>query len=397
AETEVIALQPKAPWLGTKKQFQDHYDLWEVANTENLPFLEYTPDERAPGPPQRVAPPVASQAIIEGKARNSEDMKAVIGIYDASLGAKSNETSGIAIARRDAQGDTGTYVYHDNFALAIERTAEIVNDLFPKIYDTQRTVQILGDDGKPDIVDINKPQIVNGVEQVLHDMTSGAYDVVMESGPNYATKRELAQDAMTEFIRAFPPAAPVMGDLYAKSMDWPNAEEIGERLEELLPPPIKAKLQADRQKREQASGQPPSPEQLKEEADKEQAQQLAQQAQALQMAEAQAKVREAEARAVKAEADAKKAMADAARSEIEAEKAKVGLAQTHMDNLRDVERHGAEMARDAQEHAQDTAHKQDKHEAELVILGVNTQRAGEKHDETMKQMRAPKPEPAGAE
>jgi hypothetical protein len=89
-------------------------------------------------------------------------MKAVIGIYDASLGAKSNETSGIAIARRDAQGDTGTFVYHDNFALAIERTGEIINELFPKIYDTQRTIRSSGDDGKPDMVEINKPQMSTG-------------------------------------------------------------------------------------------------------------------------------------------------------------------------------------------------------------------------------------------
>jgi hypothetical protein len=94
AETEVIALQPKSPWIGTKKQFEKNYDLWETANTENHPFLEYTPDSAHPGPPTRVQPPVGSPAISEAKVRNSEDMKAVIGIYDSSLGAKSNETSG---------------------------------------------------------------------------------------------------------------------------------------------------------------------------------------------------------------------------------------------------------------------------------------------------------------
>jgi hypothetical protein len=389
AETEVIALQPKAPWLGTKKQFQDHYDLWETANTEAHPFLEYTPDPQAGGPPQRVQPPVASQAIIEGKQRNSEDMKAVIGIYDASLGAKSNETSGIAIARRDAQGDTGTYVYHDNFALAIERTAEIVNELFPKIYDTMRTVQILGDDGKPDMVEINKPQMVNGVKQVLNDMTSGSYDVVMESGPNYATKREQSQDGMTEFIRAFPPAAPVMGDLYAKAMDWPNAEQIGERLEELLPPPIKAKLQADRQKREQAAGQPPSPEQQQEQQNQQAAQQQAQQAQDMQMAEAQAKVEEAQARAAKAKADAEKAAADAEKAKYEAATAKANWAQTHMDNLRDIERHDVDMTRGAVDHRRSHAHAMDRHGAEMTILGLDASRAGEKHEAQLDQMKAP--------
>jgi hypothetical protein len=394
AETEVIALQPKAPWIGTENQFKKHYDLWETANTENHPFLEYTPDPQAPGPPQRVQPPVASQAIIEGKARNSEDMKAVIGIYDASLGAKSNETSGIAIARRDAQGDTGTYVYHDNFALAIERTAEIVNELFPKIYDTQRTVQILGDDGKPDLVEINKPQMVDGIKRVLNDMTSGSYDVVMEAGPNYATKREQAQDGMTEFIRAYPPAAPVMGDLYAKAMDWPHAEEIGERLEELLPPPIKAKLQADRQKREQASGQPPSPEMQQEMQAQQAAQQQAQQAQAMQMAETQAKVEEAQARAVKAKADAEKAEADAEKAKYEAAKARADLANAHMDNLRTIEAHDHEMARGEVNHRRQHAHEMDRHSVDMAERGINAYRAGEKHDLTMEQMAQPQEEPA---
>jgi hypothetical protein len=396
AETEVIALQPKAPWLGTQKQFEKHYDLWETANTENHPFLEYTVDPGAGGPPQRVQPPVASQAIIEGKQRTSEDMKAVIGIYDASLGAKSNETSGIAIARRDAQGDTGTFVYHDNFALAIERTAEIINELFPKIYDTQRTIQILGDDGKPDIVDINKPQIVDGVEKTLHDMTSGSYDVVMERGPSYATKREQAQDAMTEFIRAFPPAAPVMGDLYAKSMDWPHAEEIGERLEELLPPQIKAKLQADKMKREQSSGQPPSPEMQQEMAAQQQQQQLAQQAQAMQMAEAQAKVEEAQAKAAKAKADAMKAEADAEKAKYEAATAKANWAQTHMDNLRDIEMHDADMVRGETDHRRQDTHERQRHDADMTILGLNAYRDGEQHEARLEQMAQPK-EPASVQ
>jgi hypothetical protein len=403
AETEVIALQPKSPWVGTKKQFEKNYDIWETANTENHPFLEYTPDPAHPGPPTRVQPPVGSPAISEAKIRNSEDMKAVIGIYDSSLGAKSNETSGIAIARRDAQGDTGTFVYHDNFALAIERTGEIINELFPKIYDTQRTVQILGDDGKPDLVEINKPQMVNGIKKVMHDMTSGSYDVVMEQGPNYATKRQQAQDGMTAFIQAFPPAAPLMGDIYAKSMDWPHAEEIGERLEEALPPQVKAKLAADRQQRERQAGKPPSPEEQQAEQQQQEAQQKAQAAEQMQFAELQAKVKEAEAKAAKAEADARKAVADAEKAETEAATAKANWAETHMTNLRRIEQHDHDQARGHVAHAQETQHAQDRHEIDLTVKGFGELRAqqqheqgAEKHDVTIKAMKAPKPEPAEA-
>jgi hypothetical protein len=393
AETEVIALQPKSPWIGTKKQFEQHYDLWETANTEAHPFLEYTVDPAAPGPPQRVQPPVGSNAISEAKLRNSDDMKAVIGIYDASLGAKSNETSGIAIARRDAAGRHRNLRLSRQFRPSDRAHRRDHQRTIPQDLRHAAHVQILGDDGKPDMVEINKPQLVNGVEQVLHDMTSGSYDVVMEQGPSFATKREFAQAAMTEFIRAFPPAAPVMGDIYARNMDWPQAEEIGERLEELLPPPIKAKLQADRQKREQAAGKGPSPEQEQEAQAQQAAQQQAQQAQAMQMAEAQAKVEEAQARADKAKSDAKKAAADAEKAEYEAQTAKANWAQTHMSNLRDVERHDVDMTRSHVEHSRDHAHAMDRHGADMTILGLEARRAGEKHDLTMEQMAQPE-EPA---
>ena len=259
AETEVIALQPKAPWIGTEKQFSSHYDIWETANTENHPFLEYTADPQAPGPPQRVAPPVASQAIMLGKQQASEKMRAVVGIYDASLGARSNETSGVAIRRRDAQADTGTFVYHANFSMAIQRTGQIIVDLCPHIYDSYRMIRIIGDDGKQDTAEINKPTLRDGMEIVQNDITAGSYDVVTVAGPSYATRREESAEAMTAFMQAVPGAGAVLGDIYAKMQDWPDAQEIGERLETILPPAIKAQLKAKNQD-PNAPPQPPTPE-----------------------------------------------------------------------------------------------------------------------------------------
>lgn len=259
AETEVIALQPKAPWIGTRKNFEKDYDLWDTANTENHPFLQFTPDPANPGPPQRVQPPVASQAIIMGRQKASDMMRAVVGIYDAALGAKSNETSGVAIRARDAQGDTGTYVYHSNFALAIQRTGQILVDLAPHVYDTERTMRIIGDDGKPSTTKINRRVMEDGKEKVRNDITTGSYDVMTMEGPSYATRRDEARDGLTAFIQAFPAAAPVLGDVYAKMQNWPDADKIGERLEELLPAPIKAKLKQERVD-PNAPPEPPSPE-----------------------------------------------------------------------------------------------------------------------------------------
>ncbi|MEZ0171034.1 portal protein [Microvirga sp. TS319] len=295
AQTEIVALQPKAPFIGTEKQFEQYQDIWETANTVNHPYLVYAPDGNAP-PPSRVQPPVSSQGVDAGVALAAEDMKAVTGIYDASLGNRSNESSGRAILARQQEGDTGTYVYIDNFARAIRHTGKILIDLIPKVYDTARTIRILGEDGKVDVVEINQPFGMDegGKPIIKNDVTVGAYDVVLEMGPSYNTKRREAKDGMTAFIQSAPGAAPLILDLIAKAQDWPNATEIAERLEVMLPPPVKA-LKAEKEgKPLPPEMQPPQPGPMDE-------------------LELQAKQADVEAK----KAQARKAIAEADKAEIE--------------------------------------------------------------------------------
>lgn len=310
AATEVIALQPKAPFIGTDKMFEAHLDFWESANTENFPYLPYTPDTKAPGAkPERMPPPVGSTGIQEGLVRSVESMYRVTGIYPSALGAKSNETSGKAIEARKVEGDVGTFVYIDNFSLAVQRTGEIIVDLIPHIYDTERRVRIVGEDGRERLEAINKTTMVGGQEKVQFDVTVGAYDVVVETGPSYSTKRQQARESMTEFVRAVPQAAAVSGDLIAKMQDWPYAEDFGERLEMILPPEIQAKLKE--KKREDEQGQQPTPEEMQEMQAQQAQQQMQQQMLQMQMAQAEAATRKAIADAEKAEAEAQEARAKA--------------------------------------------------------------------------------------
>lgn len=414
AETEVVALQPKAPWIVTKKMVERHYDQWETANTDNLPFLEFDVDPLAPGlRPERVQPPVASQAIQEGSIKAAEDMKAVIGIYDTALGAKSNETSGVAIQRRDAQSDTGTFVYIDNFSMAIQRTGQIIMDLIPHIYDTQRMIQIIGDDGKPQLREINKPVVMGGVEKIERDVTTGAYDVMIEQGPGYATKRQEAADSMTAFIQAFPPAAPLIGDIYAKMQDWPMHEEIGERLEEALPPGIKNKLQQERKQAQARPGEPPPPPTPEEQAAA-QAQQMQSRAAELEMAEKEADVSKTKAETLKIlkEAgvtpqgqdpqEAMQAQIDAHLKQIEVAGKEDDLQTKRTLNALNVEIKRAELQRamqgltaNEQKHGIDMlsrgmsmAHTDEKHDAGMFSQAQNFSHGEEKHRAGMEQMTA---------
>ncbi len=299
AHTEVVALQPKAPFTGTETNFAKYQSMWENANTKNFPYLVYEPDSKNGGiAPQRIQPPVSSQGVLDGLMMAKEDLRSVIGIYDASLGKQSNETSGRAILARQREGDVGSYLYIDNFSRAVRHTGNIINDLIPSVYDTERTIRIMGEDGKIDVLEINQAQGIDpqtGETVFNHDVTSGAYDVVAQLGPSYSTKREEARDGMIQFIQAVPEAAPLILDLFAKAQDWPMADDIAKRFRTNLPPLIVKSEEMEKQGAtpeqiqqfmEQAQAQqPPPPEVQKMQAEQQMAQQKMQQDAAMKMAD----------------------------------------------------------------------------------------------------------------
>lgn len=378
AQTEVVALQPKAPFLLTEVNVGKYQSMWETANSKNWPYLLWTPDGKNGNQlPSRVPPPVSSQGITEGLALANEDMRRVIGIYDASLGAKSNETSGVAIKARQREGDTGTIVYIDNFTRAIRQTGKILIDLIPHVYDTQRTIRIMGEDGKIDLMQINQerdPQtghpLINpqtGQPIMLNDITAGSYDVLAETGTSYATKREEARDSMLMFAQALPETASLISDYIATAQDWPNHEKIAERLRAALPPQI---LQAEKAKEAQENGQTPQADpqqQMQEEAQ--------QAAVAAELQKKTAEAREANAKADKTEAEAEQVKVKTRILETQAHAAGIDL-------IANAEKHVGEMTHKHERHLFDLAQDADNHFAGLS-------RGQEKHDATIQRMTAP--------
>lgn len=240
----VQSSQPKAPWLVTPKQLAGFETIWADAGKGNFPYLPYNVDPDAPGAPQRSAPPMIASGLIQEAQLASDDMKAATGIYDASLGARSNETSAVAIEARDRAGDVSNFVYIDNLSIAIAYTGQQLVDLIPRVYDTERVVRILGDDGKDSRVTVNKTVAgPDGQPMIENDLSVGKYDVVCEVGPSFSTKRREASTSMVEFIRAFPAAAPILGDVLAQVQDWPKADEIAQRMQALLPPQLSGQPQ----------------------------------------------------------------------------------------------------------------------------------------------------------
>ena len=230
--TELVALAPKAPWVGPEG-FADGDPKWETANTKSHAYLEY----RGPQPPQRQPFAGIPAGALQEAMNAGDDLKTITGIYDASLGAKSNEISGVAITARDRQSDVGTFHYLDNWARAIGYTGQIIVDLIPHVYTGPRIARILGPDGASEEVELNQP--TGKDKSKIYDVRVGRYDVRVDTGPSYSTQREAAAKQMMDLVSAFPQAATVIGDLLVKNLDWPGADEIAKRLQVLLPDNIK--------------------------------------------------------------------------------------------------------------------------------------------------------------
>lgn len=240
AITESIGASPKAPWLLSGKMIKGLEKHWEEANEGNPAYLLYNEDPNNPAlRPTRQEPITVQPALLQEVAQAAEDMKATTGIFDAALGMRSNETSGKAILARQREGDIGTAHYSDNLSRGIAHTGTILVDLIPKIFDGPRTSRIIGDDGAEGTVKLNQPFMdQDGVMQPPIDLTVGKYDVVVDTGPSYTTKRQEASESMIAYMQIYPAAAPWLGDLFAKAQDWPDKEIIAERMKKMLPPQL---------------------------------------------------------------------------------------------------------------------------------------------------------------
>lgn len=257
AATEAVAIAPKAPFVGVIGQFASQEKKWLSANIRNFAYLEYdnvdVSGKPAPAPQRSTAePPIQALMLMIRQAGN--DIKASIGIYDASLGQPGPEQSGKAILARQKQGDVATLNFSDNLARAIRAVGRQLLELIPKIYDTPQIKRILEADGSVKMVGIFNSQnggyspqealeYVQSLEggdaiKQVYDIGVGKYDVTVSVGPSFQSKRQEAVASMIQLISSYPQLMAIAGDLLIANMDMPYADKIAKRLKASLPPAL---------------------------------------------------------------------------------------------------------------------------------------------------------------
>lgn len=225
AAAEIVSLSPKSPYLLTPKQLGAHGAFWGAANRTTLPFLLYDPDPNAARPTREPGPqiPSANLALMD---RCDRDFLDTTGQYAAALGDQSAEKSGVAIRERRMGSNVTTSAYTDNMSLAMEHECRVLLDLIPYVYDAERTVRITGED----LVTVESARI-NGPGGP--DVTQGRYDVAVDVGPAFQTRRQEAQDFLLEASKLLGPAALGILDLVFSYSDAPGKSELVERIKQM--------------------------------------------------------------------------------------------------------------------------------------------------------------------
>ncbi len=254
ASTEIIALQPKAPYIGFIGQFKSGAKKWATANNANHAFIEADiaydkNDQPIPMLPQRQQPPTGSPAMFQEMMAAADGIKATLGMFNPSLGQEGSAKSGKAILAQQAQGDNATFHYVDNLQTSITHVGRVLVDLIPRIMKAPKIARIIGDEDTPKLVPINQRVVksgkeyfkmgqVNGEEKYI-DLNLGKYDVVCSVGASFQTKRQEMVSFFQELYRALPQAAQLTADVFMKNLDIPDAEMLSERMKTLLPPELK--------------------------------------------------------------------------------------------------------------------------------------------------------------
>ncbi len=241
-QTEMIDLAPKNSFVGATGQFANNPEKWANANRTNFGFLDYTPQAlngQPLPPPTRVSGLDLNgfNGVTSSRAQALEDLKLTFGLHDAALGRMQQEASGVALANRVEQSSRSTYQYFDNLLLALKCLGRQIVDLLPYFYDTERTVRIVKPTEEERMVKINDPKKAGRYDIAL---LSGNYDVVVTTGPAYASKRQEAYEALSNIAGTNPAAGAVIGDLIISQIDSPVARLAASRVKATIPKEILA-------------------------------------------------------------------------------------------------------------------------------------------------------------
>ncbi len=275
-------------WIGSKKNVAslDTQRNWrDPNNTQGMLTYDESPSGAKPEP---MRPPELSASLFQQYQLAVEDLYTCTGLYPARMGNNGDEASGKAIDARTRQGSYSTFVFFNSINRAIATGGAVVNEMIPRVYDTERVLALMTPDEGMKNITINKQMDEYG-EKIENDIRKGTFEVRLKPGPSYEGQKEQALMSLQQVLQADPTSWTLIADLYADNLPLANTIEIKNRLKTRVPPQVIEAGKTGRMPQQQ--GPTPEQEAMQADAQFKQAQiQIKQQELALKEKELQAEI-----------------------------------------------------------------------------------------------------------
>lgn len=233
---EVSASSPRRTPIFAPEQMDDPdhliQALWNRAQYESVAYLLAKPayDKQGSviatgGPLGYLEPPTLDQTSVAlldltGNYLQSETGGAPQDVLDP-------EASGKAINAQAMRIDMNTQPIMDNIKVALRRAGEVYRFIAADVYSAPRTATLLAQDGEEyqaRIMDVVLDR-QTGTYQHIHDITKGRFEVVVDTGPGYHSKRQQTVENLKDILQSIDQNSPYYGPAMAMLIE--NLDGIG--------------------------------------------------------------------------------------------------------------------------------------------------------------------------
>jgi hypothetical protein len=231
---ELVAGQPRAPWVGPEGFMAGYERDWQNSNNSNIVALQYRREGLDGMPiteaPQRIPFPAPPLALVQMQEAADRFIDEISGIGQPEQPTPGSPRSAKSFRETDSQASMGTYHYFAHARLSMLQAHRIMLAWIPVYHRGPDIVQVLGLDGQEALAPINQKALLQGVQQVVNDVTAGEYRVRLATGPAYETQRAEAADKLVAVGAAYPELWAKAGSDIIRTFNVPGGDKIAQKL-----------------------------------------------------------------------------------------------------------------------------------------------------------------------
>ncbi|CAI1951419.1 Uncharacterised protein [Serratia entomophila] len=158
--------------------------------------------------------------------------------------------------------DTQSYIYMDNMAKSMRRAGVVWLSMAREVYGSDTPMRIVNEDGTDDVALMDGAVIdrQTGEEVALNDLSQGNYEVTVDVGQSFSTRRDATVKSLLSMLSLIPPGTPkhdLVSSMILDNMDGEGIDDLKEynRNQLLLSGVIKPRTTEEQQMVAQAQQQ----------------------------------------------------------------------------------------------------------------------------------------------